>query len=174
MINYNINKSATIACVIVLGFLLASPAYASDRQRIQGDDTMTALGANEIPENIDRIILLPENASEIAVIRTTRGLETASQSQEKGREFGMERSREAREGGVGNHIRDLNTPSNRPDNPGRPVLAGRSDIHNMPGRTDLAARTERPDRMEVPQRSQAPARPEMPVRGVSERLMGDR
>lgn len=177
MKRFKIIETVSIACIMILGLLLVTPAYANDRPRIQGDDTMTALGPNEIPENIDKVILLPENASDIAVIRTSRGLETASNTQGKGREFGMERSREAREGGIGNHIRDLITPSSRPDDPGRPVLAGRSDHHNMPDRANLAARTERPERMEVSERVQDPVRPEMPIRGtlgVAERLKGDR
>jgi hypothetical protein len=78
-----------------LGLLLAGAVWAEEP--IDGEDTITVFEENQLPGNFDKRIELPERASQRAVERSRHGIDTANQAREMKREFGMERSQEARQ-----------------------------------------------------------------------------
>jgi hypothetical protein len=104
------------AFVLALGLMLGGTAYADD------DLSMDAVDLDETPEEVLNAIALPEDASETGVASSEFGIDTANQARELGREFGERMAEEAREGNVGQQIRDDigDARALRPEVPGRP------------------------------------------------------
>lgn len=123
-----------VALSIAFGLALAGAAHADDL-----DVTMVVVETDQTPDDIVNLIQLPESASDRARESSSRGLETANQARELrgnetsaearelGREFGERMADEARDGNVGQQIRDNlgdvgsgRSSDHRPETPGRP------------------------------------------------------
>jgi hypothetical protein len=125
-----IKKVIVIVFAMGLGLFLAGGVWAVES--MDGEDTITVFEENQHPGNFDKIIQLPERASERAVERSRHGLDTANQAREMKREFGMQQSQEARQEHsrqqtgelMRERARDRNLPSADRDKPDKPVKDG--------------------------------------------------
>lgn len=91
----------SISITLALGLLAASPLYAQEDTIVVIDDETTVedvANTIQLPDNSEgnRVLQLPEDASEEGVENSADGLATANAAREGGREFGQQRADEAR------------------------------------------------------------------------------
>lgn len=85
---------------LLAAFALSSPVYADD------DDTMTVVEEGATPEDIVKVIELPEFASPSAQANAAFGHTTANQAKSLGKEFGQQMAEQARNNNISEQIRD--------------------------------------------------------------------
>ena len=88
------------------GLLFADGAVAGSNPRIEGEDTMTVVRENELPEVVDNEIQLPDSAAQQGVENSGESLGTANQAREKNREYGKERAQEAQQDQIRQQLRE--------------------------------------------------------------------
>ena len=98
--------SCIFVFILAAGLMLGNAAFAQQNTESGGEDTMTMVGENQRPEDIDNRITLPETAAKERGENSEFGLNTAKQAREQKREFGMEKAREARQNNVRDKVQD--------------------------------------------------------------------
>jgi hypothetical protein len=114
---------STATALIVFAAVLsvyASQAYAGADEL--PEVTLSVLESEADAERVISEIQLPETASPVARERAAQGLETANDARARGREFGLERAEQAREG----------AKPGKPDRPGKPDKPGKPDNPGRP------------------------------------------
>lgn len=91
----------SLITLLLAGIFAAVPVFAEDAVNAPEEDVFRIADEAETIDEVENRIMLPESASETARERSLKGRETAGQAREQGKEFGMDRSREAREGEMG-------------------------------------------------------------------------
>ncbi len=117
----------SLITLLLAGIFAAVPVFAEDAVNAADKDVIGMVGETETIGAVDNRITLPERASETARERSQEGRETAEQAREERKEFGMERSREAREGEMGEKARQRmmdreNMQDKRQDSSHRPGM----------------------------------------------------
>jgi hypothetical protein len=103
----SLSSAASLIMLAAILLVCASASYAAESD--VPDITMTVLESEEAAERVVSEIQLPEKASPVAKEKAAKGLETANEARQRGREFGQERAEQAREQG-----------KKKPDKPGKP------------------------------------------------------
>lgn len=86
--------------VFVLGLMAANSAMAADGSL---DVTITVVDSpGQLPSAVTKTIELPPAASDIARERSAKGMNTANEARERGREFGRDVAEGAKARGKGN------------------------------------------------------------------------
>lgn len=84
---------SSVAMILTLGLLGASPLYAQD------EDTMIVIDDETTIDEVTNVLELPEDASAEAVENSAFGVDTANRAREDGRAFGEQQAAEARSRG---------------------------------------------------------------------------
>jgi hypothetical protein len=110
----SISQTAAMILLAAMLFVWVSTGYAAEAD--VPEITMTVLESEDNAESVVSEIQLPANASPVAQERAAKGLSTANEARERGREFGQERAEQAREKG-----------KKKSDKPGKPDKPKKND-----------------------------------------------
>jgi hypothetical protein len=90
--------------VLVLAVSIAPIALADSGDEID-EATITVVDEGSTPEDVVKVIELPDRASATAATKSASGLDTANKSGQSGRDLGQQVSEDARNGNLGDQVR---------------------------------------------------------------------
>jgi len=94
--------------VVLLGVVIIPVAHA-DAAADMDDPTITVVGDGETPDDVVRVIELPDQASATAAAKAVSGIDTANSAKDKsgdsGRDFGQQVSEDARSKNISDQVR---------------------------------------------------------------------
>ena len=90
---------------LLFGLTMSPVAYADEADDMD-EATITVVDESETPEDVVKVIALPEQASPTAVEKSASGLETANNAKENGSDFGQQVAEDARNDNISDQVRE--------------------------------------------------------------------